>query len=389
MKLLVFLAGCMLTLALAFVLLTGNLGTSTQFNFSGPEENRTLTPARGQEVDSNIRSSTKLGVYYFPGWRDRTTHSPSDYPWERIKSYPEREPALGWYDEGSLAVMQSHIEMMADNGLNFVVFDWYWGKKNEVFLEHALQAFQKIPDRRGLKFSILWANHDGAPESISNFDSMVSYWIEKYFQDAGFLRVDEKPVVIIFSAHEFAKQAVAIGVTPETLLSRAQKQAQSAGFQGIYFVAGTTSDEPQFHAFSRFDSGYSAVTAYNLHWMPGATHASHSFVELDAAYRKHWERYETMGELPIIYPLSTGWDKRPWGGSDDPLHDRSVATPDEFEAHLRAGVQSIARSSAPKLGVICCWNEFGEGSYLEPTRNLGSVVVQRVKRVVGLEGSLQ
>lgn len=389
MKLMVFLAGCLLTVALAIVLLSHGRWTSGQVSFNTATQQgvpiASENVVRARSLNSAERAM-KLGVYYFPGWRDRTPHAPADYPWERIKAYPEREPVLGWYDEGDVSVMQSHVHMMADHGLGFVAFDWYWGRDNQVYLEHALRAFLSVADRRGLEFSLLWANHDGVPVTLSNFDRMVAYWIKNYFGNRSFLRVDGKPVVIVFSANELDNQAKMLGLTPAALMSRAQGMARSAGLPGIYFVAGTTSDEPKFHAFSRADSGYSAISAYNLHWMPGASHAAHSYAELDAAYRKHWERYELLGELPVIYPLSSGWDKRPWGGSADPLADRSVATPDEFEQHLRAGVQTIQRVGAPHLGVICCWNEFGEGSYIEPTRSLGAAVLERVGRALKAEG---
>lgn len=389
MKLMVFLAGCLLTVALAFVSLSHGNWASVQLGLDATTQPGVQTASESEPPHHSLNAADramKLGVYYFPGWRDRTPHAPADYPWERIKPYPEREPALGWYDEGSVSVMQSHVHMMADHGLSFVAFDWYWGRDDHVYLEHALRAFLKVADRRGIQFSLLWANHDGAPATLSNFDRMVSYWVKNHFKEPSFLRVDGKPVVIVFSANELDNQARALGFTPAALMSRAQGMAQSAGLPGIYFVAGTTSDEPKFPAFSQADSGYSAITAYNLHWMPGASHAAYSYAELDAAYRKHWERYEKLGSLPVIYPFSSGWDKRPWGGSADPLADRSVATPDEFETHLRAGVQAIQKSGSPHLGVICCWNEFGEGSYIEPTRSLGAAVLERVGRALKMEG---
>lgn len=388
MKLMVFLAGCLLAVLLSIALLTNGDGRGVHVGFEAAAPH-TASAASAEVLPKTGTSArtVKLGVYYFPGWRDQTPHAPADYPWDRIKPYPEREPALGWYDEGDVSVMQAHVHAMADHGLSFIAFDWYWGRHDEVFLEHALKAFRQVPDRRGLQFTLLWANHDGAPASLPNFDRMVAYWIGNYFRDPSFLRVDGKPVVIIFSANELDNQATMLGMTPAMLMDRAQQKARSSGFPGIYFVAGTTSDEPKFHATSRSNSGYSAVTAYNLHWMPGASHPAYSYAELDAAYRKHWERYRTLGQLPVIFPMSSGWDKRPWGGSADPLADRSVATPDEFEQHVRAGIQATQQAGQPQLGVICCWNEFGEGSYIEPTRKLGISVLERVGRALKLEGA--
>jgi hypothetical protein len=35
------------------------------------------------------------------------------------------------------------------------------------------------------------------------------------------------------------------------------------------------------------------------------------------------------------------------------------------------------------LGVICCWNEFGEGSYIEPTQKNGFSYLEKIKKVFG------
>ena len=214
MKLMVFLAGCLLTVVLAVVLLSHGRWASVQVGFdTATQQGLAVTTedgVRARPLNPSERAP-KLGVYYFPGWRDRTPHAPADYPWERIKPYPEREPVLGWYEEGDVSVMQRHVNMMADHGLSFIAFDWYWGRDDQVYLEHALRAFLKVEDRRGLQFSLLWANHDGAPDSLSNFDQMVGYWINNYFLDPSFLRVNGKPVVIVFSANELDNQAKLLG----------------------------------------------------------------------------------------------------------------------------------------------------------------------------------
>ena len=40
----------------------------------------------------------QIGVFYFPGWKDKQVSAPSPLPWSPIKDFPEREPLLGWYD---------------------------------------------------------------------------------------------------------------------------------------------------------------------------------------------------------------------------------------------------------------------------------------------------
>lgn len=327
-------------------------------------------------------AKVKVGVYYFPGWRDRTPAAPSDHPWVPIKRFPEREPMLGWYAEGDLDVMARHLDVMARNGISYVAFDWYWGSDNRVYLGHALDAYLNLTDKRGVAFSLLWVNHDDAPVSLRNFDRMVEVWVQRYFSSSSYLKVLGKPVVTVFSPAQLESRAASMKMTVAQLLDRAGDRAREAGLPGIYFVAASTSDAPGFKTYVSTSSGYSAVSAYNLHWHPGKSHPAHSYTELDQAYREHWRRYRAIGALPVVVPMSSGWDKRPWGGSDDPLLDRSLGTPEEFELHLRAGVEEVVRGGEPYLGVVCCWNEFGEGSYVEPTKALGEAVVSKIGKVL-------
>jgi len=339
-----------------------------------------ITPTWGQV-------STQLGVYYFPGWKNDAPHAPSERPWDRIQRFREREPMLGWYDEGADDVMQQHIDWMADYGLNYVVFDWYWDDANKVRLDHALGAYLRAPNRTRLPFSIMWANHGKAPSSQANWDRMVDFWIRFYASRPEMLRVDGKPVIFIFLSRDLDDKASKFGSSTAALLAQAQAKARQAGLPGLYFVAGASGAElPILKEASRI--GYSAVTMYNLHAAPFKAQASHSYEELDAAYRGHWRSYESASSVPIIFPITSGWDKRPWGGSEDPKHDMSTPMPFEFQTHLEAAKSAmdagkLRPGQASRWGLICCWNEFGEGSFIEPTRSDGFAMIDKVRRVFG------
>ncbi|WP_138517290.1 glycoside hydrolase family 99-like domain-containing protein [Rhodoferax bucti] len=325
-----------------------------------------------------------IGVYYFPGWADNQKGAVFPQPWEKIKPFPEREPKLGWYKEGSDEVTRQHIDWMAEYGINFVAYDWYWGKDNKVFLEHALAAHMRAPNREKVKISLLWANHDGMLASKDNFERMVTYWAKYYFQRPEFLRIEGKPVVFVFYADFLQADAAKFGSSTKALLESAQNIAKQNGLPGIYFVAGTGAASPMIDSFAK-DAGYSALSAYNYHQGLYSPIQSHNYEQLDKAYREHWSRFVSKGNLPLVVPMTSGWDKRPWGGSKDPLHDMSFGEPGLFEGHLRAAKATMdsIKTDAPKMGVICCWNEFGEGSYIEPTKKDGFSYLEKVKKVFG------
>ncbi|MEB0010060.1 glycoside hydrolase family 99-like domain-containing protein [Glaciimonas sp. GNP009] len=336
----------------------------------------TATPATRQDY--------QVGVFYFPGWKNHQPHAPADNPWDRLKAFPDKEPALGWYDEGADNVMHQQIDWMNKYGINFVVFDWYFGIGQHVYLEHALAAFMRAPNRDKLKFSILWANHDGMPKSHDDWLVMVRYWVKYYFPRPEFMRIDGRPVVYIFSADELKKQAESFGSTTKELLESAQTIARENGWPGIDFVAGSGANVPMISSYAK-TSGYAAFSAYNYHQGPDTPAQSHSYTELDRGYREHWQRFSEKGNLPLIVPMTSGWDKRPWGGSSDAEHDKSISTPQEFRKHLEVAKSFMDSHVAltRRMGVICCWNEFGEGSYIEPTKKMGFSYLEQVQDVFG------
>lgn len=309
--------------------------------------------------------SIKIGTFYFPGWRDYQAGAPAKLPWERLKSYPEREPLLGWYDDGDPQIVEQQLKWMIDYGIDYIIYDWYWGG-NQTFLSHGLNAYLMTESKSRIPFALLWANHTGVPKTKREFTEMVRFWIDRYFHRSEYMMIDGKPLLFIFSHPEFAKQSDVLGEGYAVLLAEAEQMARDAGYKGIYFVGGTHI-HPSLVKQAAV-SGYSAFSAYNYH---GKTPlGSTSYAELDEAYQYIWGWIVQNSSIPYIVPMTQGWDKRPWGGSKNPLHDLSGGTPQEFKKHVQAARDFITANPRGTLnmGVICCWNEFGEGSYIEPTK---------------------
>lgn len=332
----------------------------------------------------------KIGVYYFPGWKDNQVISPYPEPWNKIKPYPEREPLSGWYREGDVTVTEQQLKWMADYGIDYVVYDWYWGDwKKTPMSDHALEAYFRASNKKLVNFSILWANHDKSPKTLVEFKSMVNYWINNYFNRPEFQKIDGKPIVFIFSAATLEVNARKFGSSTKELLELANQAAISKGFPGIYFVGGAGAYDKVFTGDHPV-SGYSAYSAYNYHTGRKTLTSqpfvvSHSYDELNNGYQYHWEWFFKNKNVPYILPMTSGWDKRPWGGSLDSFHDDSLSTPQSFERHLLAAKSYMDKypEKSLKTGVICCWNEYGEGSYIEPTKKHGFSYLEKVKKVFG------
>ncbi|MEY4562527.1 MAG: hypothetical protein RLZZ618_1804 [Pseudomonadota bacterium] len=338
-------------------------------------------------VASHAASPYQIGVYYYPGWSPYTKGAHEPDPWAVIKRFPDREPKLGWYHDGKGDTLDQQLAWMADHGISFTVFDWYW-ENGKPAPQSSVRAYLQSPQRARVKYALLWANHTREPRNLAEWDALTSFWIDNHLKNPEYVLIDGKPALFVFSPDGLRDQAKVIGLPVDKLLDRARSKAREAGLKGIYFVMSTPADEFWARDFAP-KAGFDALSAYNYHFGVDehlkAGRMSYSFDELDRGYRTHWKWLVARSPLPYIVPMTSGWDKRPWGGSRDRRHDDSMSTPDEFETHLRAGkaLMDANPDKTHRMGVICCWNEYGEGSYIEPTKAHGTAYLERVRKVFG------
>lgn len=328
--------------------------------------------------------ATDVGVFYYPGWNKPEV---SD-GWEKIRKFSDREPLLGWYEEGADNITKMQIDWWRRYGIDYVAYDWYWdkgsGPKNRTY---AIDSFIRNSQASGVEFALLWANHTDTPVSYEDFDSIVNYWLEHYFRNSNYKKIDDMPVVFIFSPEFLDRDARKFGSNSRILLDRARTAAKKSGFKDIYFV-GATQPNLQQISVDLPDQGYNALSAYNYQNASGPDLSkralSENYNELSSGYIQNWKFIINNSKLPYIIPVTSGWDKRPWGGSVISAHDNSNSTPDSFFDHLVQAKKTLAANPEKTLGVVvCCWNEFGEGSYIEPTKKFGFEYLEKLRMVFG------
>lgn len=317
-----------------------------------------------------VRGKYDVGAYYFPGWHSRSQ-------WQPIERYPERKPMLGWYREGDPEVADWQIKWAVEHGITYFAYDWYWcqGRRS---LEHGLHnGYFKARYRNLLKFCLLWANHN--PPKTHSLDDSVAvarYWITNYFRRPEYYRINDKPVVIIFSPYNYKNDMGVDGVNQAFEAMRAE--CRKAGLPGLYLVACVGG------AHQVDGQNYDAVTAYN--W-PGlgvsAGERRVPFSALVPAYQRHWNQLLKEDTNAILLPLSGGWDSRPWHG--DSALVRSGRNPELFKQHLLDARKMLDENSGnprilPSI-LIEAWNEWGEGSYIEPQKEFGFGYLDAIRSV--------
>lgn len=321
---------------------------------------------------ANASDQLKVGVFYYPGWRDNTLSNKSKFPWDYIKPYPERTPLIGYYGEDDDNVMTTQLTQMQQSGIDYVIFDWYWHDKYKVLKPYALQSYRASDQSQSVKFAIMWANHYGYPVTLETFDEMVHQWAV-LVSDRRYFQVNDQPVIYIFYLKLLEELATNVGLSIDSYLRLAKDKIYNETGKNVLFyvgASGNSSITKKYLSSTEIDGFF----AYNHHGpatfiYSAGNAASHSYDELDAGYRDQWSWFIKNSNKKYAVPTTSGWNDRPWGGSSDPLHDDSYSDTESFRAHIHAAKTFSLTNMSLTSGMvnICCWNEYGEGSYIEPT----------------------
>lgn len=319
-----------------------------------------------------VKTDYEIGALYYPGWQ-------SIDKWARIWPVaPERKPVLGWYDEANPEVVDWQIKWAVENGLSYLLVDWYWNKGSQ-HNDHWIKAFQKARYKPYLKWAVMWANHNPAgSHSEADQRAVAKFWIENYFNTPEYYRIDGKPVVMIWSPQNMERDLGKGGC--KRLLDLSRGMAVEAGFTGIYFIAmkwpeGSWSPEV---VQGLKDMGFDMTGIY--HYMESGQKLANprrfSFDLVADSNAEHWRGLRETGILPFLPGLSTGWDDRPWHGDKGrEIYGRTVK---HFQRICR-DAKRFADESGIKRLTLGPLNEWGEGSYAEPCAQFGFGMYEAVR----------
>lgn len=310
----------------------------------------------------------EVGVYYFPGW-------PSASNWLPIKNWG-RKPLLGYYKEGNPEVMDWQIKWSLEHGITFFIFDWYWVQGNRM-LEHALhEAFLKSRYGHLMKFSLLWANHNPPKtSSLPDLLNLTRFCIERYFRLPNYLRIDDKPTLFIFTPRQLTDDLGVEGV--KEAFAKMRELCKQEGLNGLFIIGCMADSDWDLRVMK--EEGYDAVSGYNYPWAgAGADDKRAPYDELVEGYHRIWQGIVGKG-YDYIVPTTPGWDPRPWHGPNTLV--RTHPTPSSFERMLRLAKEFVEKNKLRKMVIIEAWNEWGEGSYIEPSREWGFAYLDAIRNV--------
>jgi hypothetical protein len=383
----------------------------------------------GQRVEAEkpgvADGSCQVAAYYFGNYhqdeRNIKAHGPAWTEWNLVKAaaprFPghrqPRIPLWGYGDESDPRVFEKKIAAASASNIDAFIFDWYWYKDGP-FLESALtDGYLKSANCKDLKFGVMWANHDwydiqpakmagnalqfAGAIGVEPFEVMVARLLE-LFQHPSYLLVDGCPYFSVYELYRFVQGMG--GVAQAALaLEQMRRKARTLGFPDIHVNAVTwgvkllpgqseISNLPELLNRLHIDSTTSYVW---IHHTEFAKTITTEYKDIQNEYEIYRATAATTLGRPYFPNVTVGWDSTPRACQTDnyrlgdyPFTSIIVDnTPEAFKAALESAKAFAQASLPPKKRMITLnsWNEWTEGSYLEPDTVNGLAYLDAVRKV--------
>lgn len=277
--------------------------------------------------------------------------------WSLISPYDDRQPVIGYYDEGIPETADWEIKYLLEHGVDFQAFCVFFGnraKAEQLEAYHLYDGFMNAKYSHMTKFAVIWEAAGGeVPANMGIFkDSYVPYMIENFFKDPRYMTIENKPVFIIYGLGSLQSALGGTEMVREGL-DYMEEEVKKLGYDGIIYLCCNPSSSPDYVAM-----GIDGCYAYN--WGTGG-----SSVAINTTYMEKSANVE--GGCYTVPLASVGFDSVAWSGEK-----HSMMTKEDLSTVLNwiksDYLPKYAKESWQKNFVMLSnWNEYGEGTFMMPT----------------------
>lgn len=320
-----------------------------------------------------------VGAYYY-GW-----YFPPK--WKDLQS--QLTPTLGWYQTDSLPIVTKHIDTAAYYGVD--VFFMSWWKQTDVTDAHLRNGFLKAPNVGKMKFAMVVEplgeldTLDGKRDGVVDFAApqVMKGWIEifQYFKDSfwshpSYYKIDGRPVVLVYVTRTFKN------------FGSRHIDSLKAHVGNVYLMAdeafiGTQSDPATARNGIRnrltvFES-YVSYNSYEAALIQPSDSALAYQSRVGMPYYKKWAE-KTVFHPPIMPYYQDFREGHP------PLPG-SMPQFNQIIKDIRALPQLIpAGDSVNRIYMVTSWNEWFEGTSIEPSVEKGIAPCQVLREAFVEQG---
>ncbi len=322
--------------------------------------------------DSEIKKPLVL-VHYMPWYASKPISGQWGWQWTMNKFDPEKidengrrqiashhYPLIGPYDSNDPDTLQCQVLLMKLAGIDGVIVDWYGIEDFRDYgeIRRNTEQLVKFIKAAGLKFAICYEDqsvkHMVDNQIIDTADGVahgakVMKWLDaNYFGDESYVKVDGRPILPVFGPQHFKAddwEVMINELSNQPLLLALPHLTKDANFDGSFGwppVHGGKEAKPEDwkkyldDLYSRQESGEPVMAA---------------------VFPKFHDIYQQVG-----------------------LHD-SYGSIDERDGKTFDDTLAMAIASQCKLIQIATWNDYGEGTTIEPAEPYGFRYLERLQKI--------
>ncbi|MBZ4188249.1 glycoside hydrolase family 99-like domain-containing protein [Niabella beijingensis] len=299
---------------------------------------------------------------------------------------------LGYYDLRKPEVREAQAKMAKKYGVYGFIYYHYWFGNGKQLLEQPLNEVV-ASGKPDLPFCICWANQTwsgiwhGAPDKVlikqeypGDEDIVMHFdYLIKLFEDPRYIRVNDRPLFMIYDGIELPDSKV--------YTDKLRAEALRRGLKGLYILASNINadhwdfrqagfDGKVSYAFNKAQYRLMGKSRKRLHKKLGRflrrAFGDRSYRGVTCVDQRRIVKRVMFEDQPgDIYPMVLpNWDNTPRSGHNGVVIRN--ATPELFGAQIRKAVEYINnREMSDRFLILKSWNEWAEGNYVEPDTHNG------------------
>ena len=354
------------------------------------------------EPSSEAARDVLVGANYYAGWWPNTPdilnkwHDFEDgHNW--LEDYPERTPLLGV--DNNQENMDKEIIAASEHGLDFFLILWYpWHKDIKIDpwhnpkLNDGLTLFMNSPEAHLMKFYVEVCNHPPfVMDEFSVWKENVEIWINA-MKHPSHLRVGGKPLIKFHGVGWLLEDSGGELETVKQWIEYLRQEARDEGL-GELLICGGGVGPMVWDGWVKDVFDFTGDYMDLPRWMPE---------HLEMPYDYNWlsnfliqlRSGHKFDEIPYMPVLGSSWDPTPW---DYPLERGVFKFPTRKEWKTELERVAFDLENMPQMGIpkpdgslqkaftIYAWNEFGEGSFIAPTKGDKYMKLECIKEVFGVK----
>lgn len=341
----------------------------------GSDDGKAQEP--GSEIQGPVAvtktNSTKVYMHYMPWFEtNQSNNGQWGYHWTMGNRNPNTVlpngnrdiaahyyPLIGPYHSGDPDVIENHLLLMKYAGVDGVLINWY-GTFNlndyAINLENSEQIIDML-DEVGLEYALVYEDRflndivtaGLAPTAASAARSDVNYMKSNYFTDENYIQVNGKPLLLNFGP-------ITLSTPQQWTIAFSTLSTPPA-----FFTLWNESAEAGTNATGEFAWVYQSNAALSNFY---STRMPQLQMAIGGAYPGFKDFYEEGGAGTVI-----GWE----------IPHNNGATLDE--------TLTLAQNAGVDYLQLITWNDFGEGTMIEPTQEFGYQFVNKIKTFTGVQSA--